>query len=74
MERNGNYECWTCFIEGVPCNVFWGRLIQDEGNDWRVPIMWFDVGGLKNIGRILNNSFYINPQGPQNRGSSGGAY
>ena len=33
------------------------------------PIMWFDVRGLKIIGRILNNSFYVNPQGPQNRGS-----
>ena len=29
--------------------------IQDLGNDLRSPIMSFDFGGLKIIGRILNN-------------------
>ena len=40
----------------------------------RSPIMCFDFGALKKIGRILNNPFSINLQGPQNRGSSGGPY
>ena len=31
---------------------FRGRVIQDQGNDLRSPIMCFDFGAPKNIGRI----------------------
>ena len=42
-------------------------LFRIRGNDARSASYW----GPKNIGKILNSPFYINPQGPQNRGRFG---
>ena len=52
--------------------MFSGWLIQDSTMIGKVPpYNVFGFWGLKKMGRILNNPFLINLQGPQNRGSSG---